>query len=128
MESNKKNVAIVGSKIHVDILSKLVGNNKKYHIEKITYESNRRTRLYLSYIRLLYNIHKKKYDALHIFFPAHRSKLVLAKKAMKHNIRVIMHWIGSDILLAKKRDYFSKLRYIFNKSINIVTKHPWYLA
>jgi len=122
-----KRILLIGNDLHINIIRSLI---KHSGCNTVSIDSIKRKNttnilsLYSTYINKIFNIYKYRYDALHILYPAHKLSFRLAKIALGRNIPVILHWVGSDVLLAEKRKIFTLEKKIFKKVINIVVA-PW---
>lgn len=74
------------------------------------------------FLELLISI--QKYDVVHALYPSHKTTFKTILHSVKNNKRAILHWIGSDVLLAEKRKLHEKYVDIFYRTINIAVA-PW---
>ncbi len=129
---DKEHILIIGNKLHTTLLKNMAETDvfkkkeKEERKEAVLDILDRSSIFRLSYsiLRIIDRIRKKKYSIIHIIYPSHRLSLWIAKNALKKNIKVILHWIGSDILLAERRSYFYSLKSVFEKSIHVADA-PW---
>jgi len=74
---------------------------------------------YLKYNRLIL---KGRHKVLHVIYPSHKLSIKLATNAFKQGLKIVLHWIGSDVLLAKRKVYYNLD--IFRRALNVAVA-PW---
>lgn len=117
-------VLVLGPAFQVNILKKIYHNavpTSEAELEFYPRGSNIISNL-SRFLELL--ISAQKYDVVHALYPSHRITLKMVQHAVKNDKHVTLHWIGSDVLLAEKRNLFKKYDNLFNRVTNIAVA-PW---
>ena len=113
-------VLLVGPRFQVDVVRRLVscsGRDRGIVVDCLERSGLRSLLKYqFKYLTL------KHYDVLHIIYPPHRLSYILAERGQRLGVRVILHWIGSDILLAKRRSLHASR--VLKNSVNVAVA-PW---
>ena len=120
----RKKALIVGPSFQALIFNKLILTQRKLpNLDiKIIPRGN-----YISNIfkYLYYRALNESFDIIHIIYPAHRIAVKMLQHAVKNkNKKIILHWVGTDILLAKQRKELQFLSSLGEKIINLVVA-PW---
>ena len=118
----------MGNKLHVNILSNIASKIPKYndYVLQPVYRSSNTPENLIKYAGLYMEtlLLSRRNSVVHVIYPAHKLSIKLAEKLMRKNIKVVFHWIGSDVLLAVKKGVFSNHSKLM-EYVEHVTVAPW---
>lgn|GEM_PF-5604190 len=122
----ERKVALLGNELHVNILTSIIRKAGSQQVSLYPYyRTDSLTGIVSTYAKLVKFIFTNgRNGVLHIMYPSHKLSLKTALTAMKKGLRIVFHWVGSDILLAMKRNYFIEYSKLFQHASHI-TVAPW---